>query len=124
MFFSPPRKSETCFSRKGTPLSEYDSFEMAQAGADYENSKNSDVHFVPYQCDQCGKFHLKPEEFYVRKLKTHCACTDSCGNYKDAYPTEEQAIKMVGIRKKDGVQLSVYRCPEGNGWHLTSHAWR
>ena len=125
MYFSPPGKSETCFSRSGSPLSEYGSEEEAQSGADYENARNGDVQFVPYRCERCGKFHLKPEQYYVPKLGTPCSCTDFYGDRKDAYPSEAMAQKMARIRAEAGVRLTVYRCPEGNGWHLTSHGrWR
>ena len=124
MYFSPPSKSSTCYSRRGTPLTEYNFWGEAKQGANYENSRNFDVYFVPYQCDRCGKFHLKPEEFYVPKLDTRCSCTDTNGYYKDAYPNKSAALKMARIRLMSGIRLSVYSCPEGNGWHLTSHPWR
>lgn len=122
MYFSPPRKSETCFSCKGTPLTEYGTFEEAQNSADYEHDRNYEVNLVPYQCGICGKFHLKPKAFYVPKLNRNCNCTDTYGNAKDAYPSETAARKMAEIRANAGVRLWVYRCPDyENVWHLTSH---
>lgn len=120
MYFSPPRKSSTCFSRTGNPLTEYDTVDEAQSSADYERERIG-CDLVPYQCPKCGKFHLKPREFFVQKLTTRCSCSDVNGNAKDAYPTRAEAEKMAGIRAKAGVHLSVYECPEGNGFHLTSH---
>ncbi len=120
---SPPRKSITCFSKSGKPLSEYESIEAARESANYENARNTDTKLVAYVCPNCGKFHLKPEQWYVPKLETGCSCTDANGNKKDAYPTEEAAKKMVRIRSQSGVCLHTYRCPVGNGWHLTSHAF-
>ena len=120
MYFSPPRKSSTCFSRTGNPLTEYDTVDEAQSSADYENGRNG-CDLVPYQCQKCEKFHLKPREFFVQKLTTLCSCSGIKGNGKDAYPTRADAEKMAGIRAKAGVRLSVYECPEGNGYHLTSH---
>jgi len=120
MYFSPPRKSSTCFSRTGNPLTEYDTVDEAQSSADYERERIG-CDFAPYQCPKCGKFHLKPREFFVQKLTTRCSCSDVNGNAKDAYPTRAEAEKMAGIRAKAGVHLSVYECPEGNGFHLTSH---
>lgn len=116
-------KSTTCFSHTGEPLSEFSSESEAQKSADYENSRKQNVHFVPYKCEKCGLWHLKPQEFFVKKLSTRCACVDSNGHEKDAYPTREEAQKMADIRSKDGVHLTVYECPEGNGYHLTSHGW-
>ncbi len=121
MYFLLPKKSSTCFSRSGNPLSEFNTFEEAQASADYEKSRNVNSDFVPYECLKCFKFHLKPKEFYVPKLSTRCSCRDTEGMPKDAYPSRDAAKKMAGIREKAGVRLSVYLCPDGNGWHLTSH---
>lgn len=121
MYFSPPRKSATCFSKSGNPLTEFDTVKEAQSSADYENSKNSNCNLAPYKCQKCGKFHLKPSEFIVEKLSTFCSCTRSGGRgRKDAYPTRVAAEKMAKIRAKSGVSLTPYQCPEGNGWHLTS----
>ena len=120
MYFSPPRKSSTCFSRTGNPLTEYDTVDEAQSSADYERERIG-CDLVPYKCPKCGKFHLKPRKFFVQKLTTRCSCSDVNGNAKDAYPTRAEAEKMAGIRAKAGVHLSVYKCPEGNGFHLTSH---
>ena len=119
----PPRKSSTCFGRSGNPLSEYETIETARESAGYENARNADVKLIAYVCSKCGKFHLKPEQWYVPKLETECSCTDANGNKKDAYPTEDAAQKMVRIRSQFGVFLHTYRCPVGNGWHLTSHAF-
>ena len=121
MYFLLPKKSSTCFSRSGNPLSEFNSFEEAQASADYEKKRNGDCDLVPYECMKCLKFHLKPKEFYVPKLSTKCSCRNTEGKPKDAYPLEDAAQKMAEIRGKSGVRLFVYRCPDGNGWHLTSH---
>ncbi len=49
-----------------------------------------------------------------------CTCTDSHGKTKDLYDSEEAAQKEASIfaaQKK--IQLKVYVCPNGCGWHLT-----
>lgn len=110
------QKSATCMSRFGNFLSEYESYEDALKSARYLN-KN----FVPYQCKKCGKYHLKPQEFYCEKLQSLCSCRSHDGNLKDSYKTYDDAQKMANIRANAGVKLNVYECPEGNGYHLTSH---
>lgn len=49
-----------------------------------------------------------------------CSCTDSDGQAKDLYDSEYSAQKeatvFVGQKK---LQLKVYVCPNGCGWHLT-----
>lgn len=49
-----------------------------------------------------------------------CSCIDSNGQAKDLYDSEESAQKkatvFVGPKK---LQLKVYICPNGCGWHLT-----
>ncbi|MBT8348739.1 MAG: hypothetical protein HKP62_04750 [Sulfurovum sp.] len=49
-----------------------------------------------------------------------CSCTDSNGQPKDLYRSEASAkkvLKMLSSQKK--LQLSIYICPHGCGWHLT-----
>lgn len=49
-----------------------------------------------------------------------CSCTNSQGQAKDLYESEESAQKeatvFVGQKK---LELKVYVCPNGCGWHLT-----
>ena len=109
--FIPPRKSVTCVSKNGNPLTEFDSIDEAQASADYENGRNPACDLAPYKCQKCGKFHLKPSEFIVEKLQTVCSCTRFGGiGRKDAYPTRAAAEKMAKIRAKSGVSLTPYQC--------------
>lgn len=49
-----------------------------------------------------------------------CTCMGSKGQPKDLYETEESAqIQMRTSTVHAKMQLSVYRCPSGWGWHLT-----
>lgn len=116
-------KSTTCFSRNGTPLSEYPNEYVAQESADFENSRGQNLHFVPYECFKCGKWHIRPQSLFIRRTETTCNCSDSSGRSKAAYPTEDEAQKVAALRRKSGVWMRVYECPEGNGWHLTSHSY-
>lgn len=48
---------------------------------------------------------------------------EPCG--KHAYASEQSAIRWALIRSKHaGRPLRVYRCPEGNGYHLTKQVRR
>ena len=47
-------------------------------------------------------------------------CTDHEGKPKRKYKTRADAEKMAQLRREDGVLVHVYRCEEGDGWHLTS----
>lgn len=115
VFFT--HKSSTCFSHDGNPLSVYSSYQDALESADYAS-----INLVPYQCERCGLFHLKPEAFYCEKVIRKCNCVDSNGKAKATYKTKEDAVKMANIRKNFG-NITVYLCPEGYGYHLTSHAY-
>ena len=115
-------KSTTCFSVNDTPLSYYYSEKEAQESADYQNLQNRSK-LIPYVCSRCGKYHLKPREFYCQKKDSECSCLDHNGNKKSAYLTKESAEKMASIRARAGICLTVYPCPYGNGWHLTSNAY-
>lgn len=76
---------------------------------------------VPYRCRPgCEEWHLG-----LRANHTPSApcpdCTSSGGGPKMSYETEEGAQRRAAlIRKTKGVDLRVYDCPYGNGWHLTS----
>ena len=44
---------------------------------------------------------------------------DTCAKKK--YDDEDKAQKQVERAKESGVKLTVYRCPLGYGYHLSSH---
>ncbi|WP_309498360.1 hypothetical protein [Sulfurovum sp.] len=49
-----------------------------------------------------------------------CSCTNNQGQAKDLYASEESAQKKATVfigQKK--LELKVYVCPSGCGWHLT-----
>lgn len=116
-----PHKSTTCFSKNKTPLSVYNSEQAAQESADYIYSQTQNC-LTPYLCKNCSKYHLAPSDFYCNRLTSNCSCVDHSGNRKISYTTEADANRMKNIRALDGIALTVYRCPQKNGWHLTSHA--
>lgn len=110
------RKSDSCMNKNGQPLSVYDSYDEAMQSANYIGSD-----LVPYHCDNCNRYHLKPEKFYCEKIKRNCSCVDHNGKIKETYKTKEDALKMLAIRSEGGVKLYVYKCPNGIGYHLSSH---
>jgi hypothetical protein len=49
-----------------------------------------------------------------------CSCTNSDGQAKDLYDSEESAQKEAAVLiVQQKLQLKVYVCPNGCGWHLT-----
>ena len=64
---------------------------------------------------------IKESEQPDENLNSHiCSCTDSNGQPKDLYNSEASAqeeAKILPRQKK--LQLNVYICPDGYGWHLT-----
>lgn len=117
--FTITTKSETCVSKNGKPLSEYSSYQEAFDSAGFQKSNNG-IELVPYNCSKCGKYHLKPKEFFCEKKTNTCGCKDHNGKTKDLYATQFDAEKMANIRKAAGIELFVYECPQRLGFHLTS----
>jgi len=49
-------------------------------------------------------------------------CRSKDGKYKDIYETLQLALDTaVFIEKIRGIYLNIYKCPNGNGWHLTKN---
>ncbi len=49
-----------------------------------------------------------------------CSCTNSQGQPKDIYTSEESAQREANaLATQKKLLLSVYLCPNGCGWHLT-----
>lgn len=47
---------------------------------------------------------------------TICSCKDSKGELKTLYKTENEAQKVIA---GSHMTLSLYQCPDGQGWHIT-----
>ena len=64
--------------------------------------------------------YSKDQDHHNEQNISLCSCTDTQGKTKDLYESEESALKkatvFVGQKK---IQLKVYVCPNGCGWHLT-----
>ena len=113
------KKSETCFSKNGNPLSEFETEEEALRCAEHEKYARG-TNFYPYHCKTCGKYHLAPEERRINVLHDACFCTDSNGKPKALYVTHEDAEKVAEQRKNESSRkLYIYECPTRKGFHLT-----
>ena len=113
------RKSDTCVGKKtGRPLTEYDSLEEAQDGADHANATYKQD-LTSYQCDVCGLWHLSPKDRQTPSTKCRF-CTGADGREKDAYRSQKEAQRRTDILKQEqGVALKVYKCEYSDAWHLT-----
>lgn len=112
-------KSHTCRSSKGEPLTEYPSRADASEGARYV-AEHHRLDLVPYRCSRCQFWHLSPRG--RNTPSDHCFfCTSSTGEQKARYRSKSDAVRRAEIiREERGLRLEVYRCPHGQGWHLTS----
>lgn len=51
-----------------------------------------------------------------------CSCCGKDGKKKKLYPRESDALEMAEWRTREtGILMHIYRCPEEDGWHLTSN---
>lgn len=104
----------SCLKKDGTPLSTYPSEAEATESAHYQKAERG-IDLYPYYCERCGNWHLSP----VNGRPNQCGCTDSNGNTKYLYPTQEAAQQQAEREACKGYRLRVYPCDEGKGWHLT-----
>ena len=112
-------KSKSCSSgRSNKALTEYKTEDEAFGAAEVIKKRNN-TRLYPYNCEKCGKWHLTPKSRITPSTPcTHCK--DSKGKAKESYKTKQGALKRGKILlKEQGVNLSIYDCPHGEGWHLT-----
>lgn len=58
----------------------------------------------------------------VRKEIAMCNCSGKDGKRKKLYFSEYEATEMAELRSREtGITMHVYKCPEGEGWHITSN---
>lgn len=51
-----------------------------------------------------------------------CSCCGKDGKKKNLYLSEFDANAVANERRfATGITMHVYRCPEGDGWHITSN---
>lgn len=62
----------------------------------------------------------EPQDKLAVQKNGICSCTDSHGQTKDLYDSEVSAKEQIRkLSKEKKLQLSIYICPDGCGWHLT-----
>lgn len=111
-------KSKTCNGSTGHPLSEYSTSLEAQEAAEFLKSTHN-KNLIPYQCDRCGLWHLSPTERQTPS-SIQCKCRDRNGLPKALYETKEGARQRAKLSSREkGIQLTVYKCPHLQGFHLT-----
>ena len=63
----------------------------------------------------------------MNHVDTHSYCPHCCGRYgrsKRAYPTRRDAQSSANHQARTQcIELRVYECEWGWGWHLTSDVW-
>ena len=111
-------KSSTCFGKKsGEPLSEYSSACAAEDAARLATARNG-LLLEPYQCSECGYFHLAPRDRATPSMP--CLCLSSAGTPKALFFSRGDAERRAAILLRErGKRLNVHRCEYGLGWHLT-----
>ncbi|UYM15471.1 hypothetical protein [Endozoicomonas euniceicola] len=112
-------KSDTCFSKTtGQPLSVYDNEYDAISAAEH-SELFYDKEMFPYFCDVCSNWHLTPKSRYTPSSECP-VCVGSDGRPKQSYRNEKEArLRAEILCDEQGLQLSVYECEMGYGWHLT-----
>jgi len=111
-------KSRTCFKKDGQPRSVYSSKVEATRAAIHEKEVHG-VELVPYRCDDCGEYHLSPQDRFTPS-RTCPHCVDRKGKHKELYESRDAARRRATIiYKTRGVKLGVYHCEYKLGYHLT-----
>ncbi len=114
-------KNPDCINKQGKPLTCYLNERSALEAASYLNTTTGGD-FLPYDCKKCDFWHISPQNRHTPSRKCG-SCISSSGEYKDLYSKEEFAKQRARIiHKEQGVRLSLYSCPSGEGWHLTKNA--
>lgn len=136
------RKSITCDGQKsGKPLTEYDSFEDAQKGAEYVLELHNNVSH-PYRCPTCPSWHLAPRNRRNNKRndvpsgasssseRAGCTCDDKISGkpvtkYHSFEDAQEYAAYALGSYESP---MSPYECSTCHYWYLVppreeSHFW-
>ncbi|MBC8196598.1 MAG: hypothetical protein H8E60_01790 [Candidatus Marinimicrobia bacterium] len=111
-------KSNTCKSNYGEFLSEYNTKYNAKEHSQYLKLDH-DSELTPYKCNTCKKWHLSPKNRHTPSIIC-TTCTDGNKKPKELYFTKKGAqIRKTIILKEQKIKLKIYKCPNGDGWHLT-----
>lgn len=120
-----PKKSTSCFSHDNKPLTNYLNEKDAQSGITFLSQKVPGQVFLSYKCPKCPYYHVKRDKddlFKLNKIESNCKCTDHDKGIKGKYATYQDAEKMKTILfNSKKLNLKIYQCPNGDGFHLTSH---
>lgn len=113
------RKSTTCTGKQsGQPLTEYFSAEEAHEAAVFVEA-NYGRAMTPYRCQRCREWHLALASRHTPSAQCY-DCVGRNGKPKQTYRSEREArCRAEILRRERGVSLSVYQCPNSDGWHLT-----
>lgn len=114
-----PSKSRTCMGKQtGQPLTEYATELEAALAADHiERAYGRKM--VPYRCQRCSQWHHASANRHTPSRPCH-RCVGRNGQPKESYRNEHEAKQRAEIlRSEQRVNLRVYSCPHGDGWHLT-----
>ncbi|OEU11768.1 hypothetical protein FRACYDRAFT_244891 [Fragilariopsis cylindrus CCMP1102] len=123
---SGSKKSAVCFRRSGKALAEYETYEDAKEGADYAFDIYGVDEFIPYECLNCYKWHLKPSTSKFSSKKS-TVCFGRSGKalteyetYEDAEDGADYAFDRYGGNKMVPYecQMIPYECPTCYKWHL------
>lgn len=112
-------KSDTCLGEvSGKPVRSYCSELEAQIAVEYFTSV-FDNQLAPYKCQRCDYWHLSTQCRMATCRKCN-RCTSAIGEYKNSYATSKEArLRACIIYDERGIELDIYKCKYGNGWHLT-----
>lgn len=112
-------KSDSCFGKvSGKPLSFYYTEFESQIAAEYSKNIYGNE-LTPYECQRCSYWHLSPKARMTPSKKCNW-CTAADGEYKNSYRTIKEArLRAKIIYEEQGIDLKVYECKYGEGWHLT-----
>jgi len=112
-------KSDICVGRNNRSLTSYYSKSDADEGIKYiKDTYHKEM--VSYKCASCGYYHLAPANRHTPLSANRCSCLDRNGSNKDLYDSKGSAEKRAKILfSESGVKLSVYKCPEEKGYHLS-----
>ncbi len=112
-------KSDTCVGRNNVSLTSYETNSEADDSIKYiKNTYHKEM--VSYKCSSCCYYHLAPSNRHTPLSATRCSCVDRNGSGKDLYSSKVSAERRAKILfSENGVKLSVYKCREERGFHLS-----
>jgi hypothetical protein len=109
-------KSETRF---GDMLEQYLPLHFNECEAYSAEYSDRNQHIDTYESNKYDLEHLIPKN-QINQSRKHDCCTGSDGEPKQTYSTKSEAHTEADyIYYEREVDLKVYKCRNGDGWHLT-----